>query len=406
MKIKYCRNCNSNKIKSLFSFGKISYTGKFPKKNINIPKANLSLVICSKCKLVQLGNKFNLNYLYGPDYGYRTGINKTMVNHVKRIVKNLSKKVKLKKKDHVLDIASNDGTMLNFYKKNIITFGIDPIINKFNKNYKNINYKLSDFFSYNKIKKITKNKFKIITALSVFYDLSEPNKFLNDASKLLDKNGILLLEFADLESIIKFKMFDTICHEHLEYYSTEVLIKMIKKNNLKLIDIKSNKINGSSKQYFLCKQNSKYKINRKIINKYLKKEKKYKLKDLNTYKKFFKNINDLKSKINKFIIKENNNNKNFHCYGASTKGNVLLQYFGITNKLIKYAAERNPNKYNHYTPGSKIKIISEKLSRSLKPDYYIVLPWHFKKEILKRERKILKKGTKLIFPLPNFRIYG
>ena len=175
MKIKYCRNCNSKKIKPLFSFGKISFTGKFPKKNINIPKANLSLVMCSKCKLVQLGDKFNLNYLYGPDYGYRTGINKTMVDHVKKIVNKLSKKVNLKNNDLVLDIASNDGTLLNFYKSNTITFGIDPIINKFNKNYTKINYKLSDFFSYNKVQKKTKNKFKIITALSVFYDLTNLN---------------------------------------------------------------------------------------------------------------------------------------------------------------------------------------------------------------------------------------
>jgi SAM-dependent methyltransferase len=342
--------------------------------------------------------------LYGPDYGYRTGINKTMLNHVKKVVINLSKKTKVKSNDFVLDIASNDGSLLKYYNKKINTFGIDPILEKYKNQYKNINYKIPDFFSAKKIMKTTKKKFKIITALSVFYDSANPDKFIKDIKKLLANDGIFLLEFADLASIVKNKLFDTICHEHLEYYSSKVIFNLCSKNNLRVFDIKENDINGASKQYYICHQNSNHKSNHLKIKSILNSEKKLNLSKENTYKKFFKIINNSKNKLNRFIKKAIKRKKIIHGYGASTKGNVLLQYYGINNKMIDYIAERNKNKYNLYTPGSRIKIISETLSRSCKPDYYLVLPWHFKKEILVREKEIRKKGTKFIFPLPKLKV--
>lgn len=405
MRLKNCRNCRSNKIKELFTLGCLTYTGKFPQKeNEKIKKGNLNLIICKKCNLVQLGNSFDLKYLYSPDYGYRTGINQTMTKHVEVISNSLTKKVHLKKGDAVLDIASNDGTLLNFYKKNIIKFGIDPLVNKYKNNYKHVNYKISNFFDYKKIQKKYKNKFKIITALSVFYDLENPNKFLNGIKKLLHENGVALIEIADLYSIIKYKMFDTICHEHLEYYSTEVLLKMFKKNKLKLIDIKENDINGSSKQYYLTNVDSNFKKNLKNINKVLRNEKKLKLNKIKIFISFKKEIDKLKKNLISKLTTIKKQNKIIHGYGASTKGNVLLQYFGIDKNYLDFIAERNPKKYGCYTPGTKIKIISEKKSRALKPDYYLVLPWHFKKEIIKRENSTLRAGSKFIFPLPDLKI--
>ena len=404
MKIKKCRICKSSNLKELFSFGKLCFTGKFPSKSQNIKKEPITLIICKTCELVQLGHNFDLNYLYGPDYGYRTGINKTMLNHVKKVVINLSKKTKVKKNDFVLDIASNDGSLLKYYNKKINTFGIDPILEKYKNQYKNINYKIPDFFSAKKIMKMTKKKFKIITALSVFYDSENPDKFIKDVKKLLANDGVFLLEFADLASIVKNKLFDTICHEHLEYYSSKVIFYLCSINDLRVFDIKENDINGASKQYFICHQNSKYKSNHLKIKSILNSEKKLNLSKENTYKKFYKIINSSKNKLNRFIKKAIKRKKIIHGYGASTKGNVLLQYYGINNKMIDYIAERNKNKYNLYTPGSRIKIISETLSRSYKPDYYLVLPWHFKKEILIREKEIRKKGTKFIFPLPKLKV--
>ena len=213
--------------------------------------------MCKKCSLVQLAHNYNLKYLYGPDYGYRTGINRTMLNHVKKVTQTLTKKTSLNKNDLVLDIASNDGSLLNFYSKNVVKIGIDPILNKYKQNYRNIKYTIPNFFSAREVQKKTKRKFKIITALSVFYDAESPNKFLNDVKNLLMPDGVFLVEFADLASILKFKMFDTICHEHIEYYSSKVILNLASQNGLRVFDIKENKINGGSKQYFICLKNSK-----------------------------------------------------------------------------------------------------------------------------------------------------
>lgn len=199
-------------------------------------------------------------------------------------------------------------------------------------------------------------------------------------------------------------MFDTICHEHVAYYSTKIMIEMANKNNLRIFDLKKNDINGGSLQYFICKKSSKFKNNYKVIKKILNKEKVFGLSKKETIENFYKRIFKLKTKTIKLFDKILKKNKKIVGYGASTKGNVLLQYYNIDKKQIKFIADRNPYKFDRYTPGTKIKIISEKEARKNRPDYFFVLPWHFKKEILKREIKIRNKGTKMIFPLPSLKI--
>lgn len=407
--VKFCRNCKAKNFSNLFSLGNLSFTGKFSlKKNKKIPKDYISLIKCNNCQLVQLDRSFNSKYLYGLDYGYRSGINLTMTNHLKLISKKLTKLSKLKKNDFVLDIASNDGTLLNSYKiKGIKTVGIDPILKKYNKFYKNINFKISNFFSHKVIKKKIKadQKFVIITACAVFYDIEEPNKFLYDISNIIDeKRGIFYLEFQDLLSIIQNNLFDTICHEHLEYYSFEVISKMLKANNLKLLDVTKNDINGGSLSLIISHNKSRYNVKVKRIDKILKEEKKFRLNKVATFKNFFKKIQKQKLKLNKILHNLAKKKQIIHGYGASTKGNVLLQYFGISRKIVPMIADRNPEKTDLYTPGTSIRIVSENYSRNILPNYYLVLPWHFKKEILSRERKIRKNGTKFIFPLPKLEI--
>ncbi len=403
--IKKCRNCNSISITTLFDLGKLRFTGKFPKLNAKIPYGNLTLVMCKNCKLVQLKEIFNMKYLYNKDYGYRTGINSTMSNHVSHVVTNLSKRSNIKDGDHALDIASNDGTLLLNYKKKILKWGIDPILKKFKNEYKSIDYKISSFFNYKSIQNTKKNvKFKIITALSVFYDLENPNKFLNDIQKILHQDGIFYLEFQDLMLILKYNMFDTICHEHLEYYSFTFINRILKKHKLKIFDHSYNDINGGSAAYYICHENAKFKLNKKKINKIIKNEKKIKIEEISTYKKFKKRIDKLRLDLNTTINRIIEKGQTIHGYAASTKGNVLLQYYNLNNDSIKFISDRNPRKKNLYTPGSNIKIISESESRKMKPDYYLVLAWHFKKEILLREKVIRKKGTKFIFPLPRVKV--
>ena len=244
----------------------------------------------------------------------------------------------------------------------------------------------------------------MISALSVFYDLENPNIFLNGIKKILSKNGIFYLEFQDLMMILKKNMFDTICHEHLEYYSVSFINKLLKKHDLRIFDHNYNDINGGSSAYFICHKYSKYKTNEKKINKILNEEKKFGINKVSTYKKFIKRIDVMKKTLNRKIDEILKKGKSIHGYAASTKGNVLLQYYNLNNKKIDFISDRNPKKSNLFTPGSNIKIISEKSSRIMNPDYYLVLAWHFKKEILKREKLVRKKGTKFIFPLPKVEI--
>lgn len=406
-KIINCRNCQKKKFYNIFSLGKLSYSGKFSNNSkINIPKEYLTLIMCKSCKLIQLDRNFNPKYMYSSEYGYKSGINKTMREHLSLTVKDLKKKVNLKNGDLVLDIASNDATLLNNYKKNIIKIGIDPILNKFRSEYKKVDYKINNFFSYRPIKKLNlKKKFKIITAISMFYDLKDPNKFLKDVKKILDeKRGIFLLEQTDLYSIVKNNLFDTICHEHLEYYSCRVINDMLKKNNLRILDIKRNSINGGSIRFYISSNTSVYKSNIKFIKTIMNEENKLNLDKVYTYKIFYKKIISIKYSLLKIIKNLKKNSQKICGYGASTKGNILLQFFGINNKHLEHISDRNPAKNGHYTPGTKIKIVSEKESRRCDPNYYLVLPWHFKSEILEREKKLLYKGTKFIFPLPTIKI--
>ena len=404
-KIKYCRICNSDKLSIILDLGSQALTGKFSKSLKKTIKTPLSISLCRVCKFVQLTHDFDNSYLYNLDYGYESGINSTMKNHLSNITKKILKVKKLKKDSVVVDIASNDGTLLNSYKKKVIKVGIDPILNRFKKNYRKIDYKISDFFNYQNFQKLNLGKADIITAFAVFYDIKNPNQFLKDIKKILSDDGMFIIEQSNLAHMIRLNSFDTICQEHLGYYSTSVIRSLMEKNKLKIIDHQYNQSNGGSSRYFIThNENKSIKVNTKNINYALKFESKFKLDKIITYSKFKKNIDNIKRKCTKKINSILSSGKKIHGYGASTKGNVILQYFNLNNKQIKFIADRNPFKHNKYTPGTSIKIISEKSSRTMKPEYYLVLPWHFRKEILKREIKIRKQKTKFIFPLPKFEI--
>lgn len=403
MKIKFCRSCKSKTIKEIFDFGRLAHAGVFPKeKNKNIKKEYLKVLYCKKCSLVQLDRNYSLNYMFGKNYGYKSGTNEIMKNHLKNLVSKIQLDFNLVKNDKVLDIASNDGTLINYYDKKFIRCANDPLIHKFYQNYKYIKYKFSDFFSAKKISKKI-NNFKVITALAVAYDLQKPNVFFKGIKKLLAKDGILIIEVADLYLTQKNNVFDTFCHEHLEYYSFKSINRIINKNGLKIFKHQFFDINGGTSRYFVCHQDNPKSID-KSVNKLVYLENRNKVNSINSMKVFFRKVKILKKKTNNLLKKIKTKSKTIHGYGASTKGNVLLQYFKINESIIDFVAERNEEKFNKYTPVSNIKIISEKQSRRLKPDYYFVLPWHFKKGILKREKKLLKKNIKFIFPLPTLHV--
>jgi 2-polyprenyl-3-methyl-5-hydroxy-6-metoxy-1,4-benzoquinol methylase len=412
-RIKYCRICASKNLKAIIDLGKQNIQGAFVKKGYPKPylrKIPLKLVLCTQCSLVQLQHTVNPKILY-KNYWYMSGINKTMRNHLKAIVNNSLKIIKKNKLRKVLDIGCNDGTLLRNYPAHFHKVGIDPsqIIETINNKNKMRNFNFfKNFFPFkNFITKYKKNKFDIITSIAMFYDLENPNIFAKNIKEILKPDGIWIIEMSYLPEMLKTHSFDTICHEHLEYYSLKALNYLMNQNGMYIFKIEFNSINGGSIRCYIKHQecllydNTKYQ--KKIFN-YLNKEKKDKIYQVSTYLDFNKKINLLKNKIKKFLNKIKKQKKSIHIYGASTKGNTIIQFLNICNKQIPYAAERNPIKWGAKTLGSNIKIISEQDSKVLKPDYYFVLPWHFKKEILNREKKIL--GTvKFIFPLPNFQIY-
>jgi len=407
--INRCRSCGFKEFDDLFSLGNQYYTGIFPKKNeiLKVPRGELKLVRCTKCDLVQLSKNFNLKKMYGNNYGYRTGLNISMVNHIKEKIKYLKKKVKIDDNDIILDIGSNDGTLLNcFDNKKYKLIGIDPTLFKFKKYYPKKVIKINNFFSKkNLVKALGKRKVKLITSIAMFYDLPDPISFANDIYDILDDDGIWHLEQSYSGYMLKNLSYDTICHEHLEYYSLKSIKYIFDKCNLKIIDIKFNNINGGSFAISVAKKESSIKINNLVIKKVLDNEKKNKINSTKKYKSFFNTINNEKLKLIKLLSKLKKENKIVLGYGASTKGNVLLQFCNFKNNRIKYISDVNKEKENCYTPGSKIKIISEQSAKKIRPDYYLVLPWHFKEFILKKEKSTIKNGIKFIFPLPKIKVY-
>ncbi len=402
MKIKFCRICKSKRLESVCNLGVMYFTGIFPESlNSKIPKGKLKLVRCKQCTLLQLEDNFDSNLMYGENYGYMSSLNKAMEFHLKLKSKYLLDNYKLKKRSLVLDIGSNDGTFLKFFRKSLRLFACDPTIRKFKKYYRKDIKLVPDFFSAERFKGL---KFDLITSIAMFYDLPDPLKFANDIKKVLSKNGIWHVEMSYMPSMLNNSSYDTICHEHLEYYSVKSLKYLMDLANLKIINISFNQINGGSISLDIAKKDSKYKENKNLLKWLLSRESLNGFNDLKTQKQFFNQCKNHKFLLNDLLKKLKSQGKIIYGYGASTKGNVILQYCGINKNYLDCIIEVNSFKYNRFTPGSKIKIMSEKYLRKKKPDYLLVLPWHFKDHIIKKEKQFLDSGGKLIFPLPEIEI--
>jgi hypothetical protein len=405
MKIKKCRSCGSKKLKPAFDMGVQRLTGIFPKnKNEKVPKGSLALIFCENCSLLQLLNSFDPNIMYGDNYGYMSSLNKSMVTHLKNKAEKIKRLSNFKNGDVVLDIGSNDGTFLSFFPKNLELVGVDPTIKKLKRYYRKDIIKISDFFSEQIITQKIKKKIKAVSSISMFYDLENPINFAEQIYDILDKNGIWHLEQSYMPMMLKNNSYDTICHEHLEYYSLQSIKYIFDKVGFKIIDLQFNDINGGSFAITVAKKESKFKDSHKMVDWLLNKELLFQYNNLVTFKKFFSNIKKHKESFRNLLLNLKSDKKKVIGYGASTKGNVILQYCNINENLVPYIAEVNKFKHGRYTPGSKIKIISEEIAKKMNPDFFIVLPWHFKNFILDKEKKFLKQEKKIIFPLPDIEI--
>ena len=402
-KINKCRISNDKNLYNLIDFNEIALTGIFPKrKNTKIKKTPLSLVFSNKSKLLQLKHNYNFNHLFGSNYGYRSGLNKSMVEHLKKKYVNLKKKLKLIKSDKILDIGSNDGTFLNFFKDQSFKVGCDPSSKKFRKYY-NKDIRVYNSIFNNDISKKLNKKFKLISAIAMFYDLDKPIDFCHSVENILDLNGIFHVEVAYLPDILSKYSFDTFCQEHLTYFSYISFCNLLKKTNLRIVDYSRNSINGGSINFDLVLNSSKIKSKTKKLKKLHNKEIKNNLNKLTTYKNYFKkieiNMNNISTKI-KNLSKKNK----IYCFGASTKGNVTLQLCDLDGEVIDGIYDVNKEKFNCLTPGTNIKIKNEKSITSDKPDYILFLIWHFKKTIKEKFKYFNLKKTKYIWLFPKLKI--
>ena len=405
--IKQCRICGNENLIEVLSLGKQALTGVFPcKKTDKVSEGNLDLVWCDKCGLLQMKQSYDLSEMYGMNYGYRSGLNQSMVTHLTNKIQTLEKLARLKPEDMVVDIGSNDAVSLKAYTVPCAKVGIDPTGIKFRKYYTEDINLIADFFSASRFIELygAGQKAKIITSIAMFYDLEHPSKFVSDVENILDDNGIWHLEQAYMPSMLRSNAYDAVCHEHLEFYSFKVIKNLIEQNGLQVIDVQMNAINGGSFAITVCKEGGPYKPNAPVINWMLQQERNLHLDTPKPYRDFEERVYNHRENLMSLIESLNDDNKLILGYGASTKGNVLIQFCGITKKHIPYIADVNKDKFGCFTPGTHIPIISEEAARKMNPDYYLVFPWHFKPSILEREKEFMKNGGKFIFPLPEIEI--
>lgn len=408
-----CRVCGSRALTPVISLGPQYLQGSFVKPGKEMPsqrKIMCSLVRCNPqtdenaCGLLQMEHSVPPEILYAA-YWYRSGTNKTMRKHLKEISDSALSFIK-KPNAAVLDIGCNDGTLLNCYPEKFTKFGCDP--SDVAQEVKGATVVQDIFPSAELSKTIGTTKIDIVTSIAMFYDLEDPVDFVKNIKRVLSPEGIWIFEMSYMPHMLELDSYDTICHEHLEYYSLAVLEKITTFAEMKIFKISFNDINGGSiRCYATHAESGLYyqQDNHRLMNDIRQKEFDLELDTDKPYVAFQYRIEKVKNELHDLLVTLKREGKKVHIYGASTKGNTILQWCNINTMLVDFAAERNPDKYGAYTLGTNIPIISEAESRAMNPDYYLVLPWHFKKEFIEREQEALRSGTGFIFPIPTIEIY-
>jgi hypothetical protein len=407
--IEKCRVCGNRDLVDVITFQPQYLSPTFVKSNMRNElseiKIPLTVVICSKvkdasaCGLAQLKETTNPELLY-TDYFYRSSATETMKNDLRNVVETVLAKVALKVGDVVVDIAANDGTMISFFPDKAKRFGVEPA--------KNIDWShldssitiVNDYFSKEAlIAALSGEKVKIFTCCAMFYDLEDPNSFVADVKDLLAADGVWCIQLSYLLSMIENMNFYDICHEHLEYYSLETLSYLMERNGLTIYDAELNGVNGGSARVFITHTESAPEKTAQLKS-LLSREYTFNLKNPLTLTKFDEAIERLSKTVRAYLKNEISRGNRVIGLGASTKGNVLLQLFGINKEMLPYISEIAKEKIGLRTLGSDIELISDEDANLLKPSVKLVLPWYFKREIIAREKPYLEQGGRLLFPMP------
>jgi hypothetical protein len=392
-----CRICGGH-LRDILNLGDI-YPSNFVEETEGEP-VPLVLVECKECGLVQLKHIVNLDDMYR-NYFYQSGINPSMVSSLQNIVNEIENTVNINNLDVIVDIGCNDGTMLDMYKnKTAFKIGYDPALNLKDKAEKKCNVFINDYFTGSSY---YFNKAKVITAIAMFYDLPDPVTFIEDIEGILADDGIFVIQFTDLVSMLKINAFDNICHEHLEYYKLSDIRNLLDKFGLDIFKVSYNNVNGGSIRVFVGR-NKHYPIQDNVLQA-IADERAYLDAFENPMQAFADRVNSIKRTVLDFLVRANNAGIHIYGMGASTKGNTLLQYFGITKVLIPVIAEINPDKFGKKTIATNIPIISEDEAFNNYPDMYFLLPWHFIDDFITRNITYLEDGGAFIVPLPEPKIY-
>lgn len=415
--INHCRVCGSERLTEVLDLGNQYLQGAFRKEGfIDPPKRMLptKLVRCDvttgndACGLVQLAHTFPPEVLYS-NYWYRSGTNQTMKSHLSDVANGALNCLPGDRGNlTVLDIGCNDGTLLACYPDGTTKFGVDPSDIARQASQEN-GFRLANGVFPSEIARsvIGNTKFEIVTSIAMYYDLDDPVGFAKEVGSVLSERGIWVVEMSYMPLMLLQNSFDTICHEHLEYYSLAVLERIFKMAGLRVFKVEINDVNGGSICcYATHASNATYgsEADTAYVRRLRMREFDMALDTEECYAKFRGNVYSLREQTRELLYRIRSRGETIHIYGASTKGNVLLQWYGIDCLVAEAASDRNPDKDGAYTLGTDIPILSEEKSRAMKPDYYLVLPWHFKREFLTRERDIVKQGTQFIFPLPELLI--
>ncbi len=408
-----CRVCGSSALTKVIDLGEQNLQGSFIKPGKELPptrKIACTLVRCDPtrdehaCGLLQMEHTVPPEVLYSA-YWYRSGTNDTMRNHLRSIADEAAALVG-KADARALDIGCNDGTLLNFYPAAFQKYGVDPsdVAQEIGGD---ITVVQDIFPSTELLKRLDGQTCDIITSIAMFYDLEDPIAFTRGIKAVLSPAGLWIFEMSYMPMMLQMNSYDTICHEHLEYYSLSIIEYVLKAAGMKIFNVVTNSSNGGSLRcYATHADNFVYRKPEFLTNIKAMRQEEFDL-ELDTdkpYKHFQDRINVHREELTALLKKLKKEGKHIHLYGASTKGNTILQWCGIDHRLVDFAAERNPDKYGAITLGSDIPIVSEAESRAMNPDYYLVLPWHFKEEFVRREHETLARGIGLIFPLPNIEI--
>jgi hypothetical protein len=398
----------------LFTLGDL-YMSDFIEDEPKLPRQELKLMLAPKSGLVQLEKTPDFDSMYR-QYWYASGTNQVMKDELKDIVDKGTKYIRPIKNDVWLDIGCNDGTLLSFVDKNIYRIGFDPAKNGYKElSQKHANNIIEDYFTYENWKKngLSDKKAKVVTSIGMFYDLEEPNKFVKDIKSVMDPEGLWIIQMSYTPLMLEQLAFDNICHEHLEYYNLQSVKFLLERNGMEIVDCELNDVNGGSFRIYIRNKKANKVLfatapQRSVadfrIKTLLEYEKKTGQNKKTTYTKFFKDISKLKKQTVDFILKEKKKGKIIWAQGASTKGNTLLQWFGLNEKHIDAISERQERKFGLKTAGSNIPIKSREQMRAANPDYVLVLPWHFIGEIVQDEQDFLNKGGAFIVPCPKFEI--